>query len=106
MRPVRRPSSPRRRRPRDPRIAGSGPAADQAARQLHPDSQTPSARTLADASAKGRAVETWHAARPRVIDARTGRPPAKSTHRYTDRTVTVTHDPTLKPGPPPSPWSR
>lgn len=89
MRPVRRPSSPRRRRPRDPRIAGAGPAQDAIAAAHHAPTQTPSARALADASARKNAVMTWHRDRPRVIDGATGRPPKTTDRRFFGRGVTV-----------------
>ena len=99
-------SPPRRRRPRDPRIAASSHKADVAQSAIHPDTQTPSARALADASAKGDAVRTWHAARPLVIDGRTGRPPATKTTRRFASKVQVSYRRPSPPTSPPSPWTR
>jgi hypothetical protein len=103
---VRHKSPPRRRRPRDPRIGSASHSADVAKLAAHAETQTPSARVLADASAKGDAVRTWHAARPLVIDARTGRPPAhKKTRRFATK-VQVSYRRPSPPTSPPSPWQR
>lgn len=106
MRAARRPSSPRRRRPRDPRIGNGSHKADVARLAQHAETQTPSARRLAEASEDGNAVMAWHRDRPLVIDARTGRPPAKRTTRRFASKVTVSHRRPSPPTSPPSPWTR
>lgn len=88
---VRHKSPPRRRRPRDPRIAQGASRADGIAEAHHAPTQTPGTARMVEASRIKDGVRTWHAERPRVIDARTGRPPRTTDRRYFGRGVTISH---------------
>jgi hypothetical protein len=86
---MRKKSQPRRRKPRDPRIAQARTKADDARLAAASPRHLTDPASLVRASAQKAAVAAWFAAAPTTNDAHGHAPKTGKSHRFFGRGVTV-----------------